>query len=121
MYMFDDTKNLGMCVRKIWDASDLDSMDYVLLLPHDDIRLNAMLRSVFEEKLGSRRGLVIDDERAGALIELYSLYALTDKLIIGSFDLPHGRKLRNFLDCNLIAEQELISSVILGVMDGAAV
>ncbi|MDR2089459.1 MAG: hypothetical protein LBP73_08900 [Clostridiales Family XIII bacterium] len=49
-------------------------------------------------------------------MELYSLYAFTDKLIVGSFDLPHGRKLRNLLDAGLATEEELINDVILGAM-----
>jgi hypothetical protein len=38
------------------------------------------------------------------MLLIYSLYAFTDKLIIGSFDLPHGRKLRNFLDSGIATE-----------------
>ena len=106
--------------QAIWSVNDLDAVDYVLLLPHEDLRLNTALRADFAEKLGSRRGMVIDGERAESLLELYSLYEFTGKLIIGSFDLPYGRKLRNLLNSGVATEEELISDVILGAMDGTA-
>ena len=108
-------------VQAILNIGGLDSFDYILLLPHDDFRMNSMLRSAFAAKLDGRRGIIIDDERARLLIELYSLYAFTDKLIIGSFDLPYGRKLRNLLYSGGATEEELISDVILGGMDATVV
>ena len=112
--MYMDIVHLGGHVRAIWEASDFDSTEYVLLLPHDDSRLNALLRSAFAAKLGGRRGAVVDDDRVVPLLELYSLYAFSSKLIVGSFDLPHGRKLRNLLDSGVATEEELINDVILG-------
>jgi hypothetical protein len=97
-------------------AGPLDECDFLLVLPHDDPRLNAELRAAFAAKLGDRRGAVAEGERAERLLELYSLYAFTDKLIIGSFDLPHGRKLRNLMDCGIAAERDLIYDVILGAL-----
>lgn len=96
--------------------SNFDSYDYVLLLINDNENLNGLIRAAFAAKLGERRGVVIEDEQTKILLDLYSLYAFTDKLIIGSFDLPNGRKLRNLLDCGIATEQELIDDVILGAM-----
>ncbi|MDR3165269.1 MAG: hypothetical protein LBU13_06795 [Synergistaceae bacterium] len=47
---------------------------------------------------------------------MYSLYEFSDKVIIGSFDEPHGRKLRNLLDSGIATEETLIDDVILGAM-----
>jgi len=77
---------------------------------------NAKMCAAFNAKLGDRRGMVIEGRQAERLLDLYSLYAFTDKLIIGSFDLPRGRKLRNLLDSGTATEDELINDVILGAM-----
>ena len=114
----DEVDVLGGNARAIWSACDLDNVDYVLLLPHDDERLNTLLRSAFYAKLSGRRGAVVDGEPAHVLLGLYSLYDFTDKLIVGSFDMPFGRKFRNLLDSGVAAEEELIGDVILGAMDG---
>jgi hypothetical protein len=50
------------------------------------------------------------------ILTLYSLYAFIDRLIIGSFDLPPGRKLRKLIDTGIATEEELIHDVILGAM-----
>ena len=94
----------------------LDANDFILILPHADARLNAKLRAAFAAKLGGRRGLVAEGRRAEALLALYCLYAFTDRLIVGSLDLPPGRKLRNLLTSGIATEQELIDDVILGTM-----
>lgn len=99
-----------------WHANSLDDIDFVLVLPHDNEQMNNMLRKAFTEKLGKRTGAIVRGREARDIINLYSLYAFTDKLIIGSFDLPHGRKLRNLLDSGIATEEELISEVILGAM-----
>jgi hypothetical protein len=93
-------------------------MNYFLILPHDDKNLNSKLRVAFDAKLKGRRGVILQGEQANDLLALYSLYAFTDKLIIGSFDLPRGRKLRNLLDSGIATEEELINDVIFGGMDG---
>ena len=93
------------------------SIDYVLLLPHNnDISMNEKLKSAFALKLSNRCGTIIEGEQAEEILKLYSLYAFTDKLIIGSFDLPYGRKLRNLLDSGIATKDELINDVILGMM-----
>ena len=108
--------------RTFWLENGIDSNDFVLLLPQGgDDRLNAKLRTAFDAKLGKRRGMVIDEAQAESLLALYSLYAFTGKLIIGSFDLPYGRKLRNLLDSEIATEDELINDVILVAMDEATV
>jgi hypothetical protein len=95
-----------------WCESEIDHYDFVMLLPHE----NPRLRAAFIKKLGDRHGIIIEGEQAEELLRLYSLYAFTDKLIIGSFDLPYGRKLRNLLESGIATEDELIDDVILGAM-----
>jgi hypothetical protein len=102
--------------REYWLTGNLDRYDFVLILPCQDSRLNALVREAFTGKLGGRRGIVIEGEGIEELSALYSLYAFTGKLIIGSFDEPCGRKLRNLLDCGIATEEELINDVILGAM-----
>ena len=94
----------------------VDHFDFVLLLPHDSGCLNAKISATFIAKLGTRCGVIIEGQQAEELLNLYSLYAFTDKLIIGSFSLPHGRKLRNLLDSGIATEEELVNDVILGAM-----
>lgn len=100
----------------LWQGKYLDSADFVLLLPHTNTHFNALLRSAFTFKLGDRCGVVIKGKQADKLLLFYSLYAFTDKLIIGSFDLPNGRKLHNLIDSGIATESELINDVILGAM-----
>ena len=64
-----------------------------------------------------RKWMILEGKDAQEILALYSLYAFTDKLIIGSFDLPHGRKLRNLLDSGVATEDELINDVILEMLD----
>ena len=103
--------------RAYWRDHDLDRFDYVLLLPGMDDALNERISAAFAAKLGGCRGTVIEGRQADGILSLYSLYAFTDKLIIGSFDEPHGRKLRNLLDSGVAAEEELINDVILGTLN----
>ncbi len=99
----------------------LENTDFILALPQKDTRINMKIQDTFNKKLGGRNGLVIKGEEAEELLTLYSLYAFTDKLIIGSFDHPCGRKLRNLLDSGVATENEIINDVILGAMDGASI
>ena len=94
---------------------EIANASFVLVLSTADA-LNSRIRAAFEAKLDGRRGAVVEGRNAEDLLALYSLYAFTDKLIIGSFDLPHGRKLRNLLDSGIATEEELINDVILGAM-----
>ncbi len=102
--------------RKLWLAQQLDGYDFVLLLPATDLKLNARIRAVFERKLDGRRGAVIEGEAARGLVRLYELYEYSGNVIIGSFDEPYGRKLRNLLDCGIANEETLINDVILGAL-----
>ena len=97
-----------------WQKSQLDLFDYVLLLPPQDECLKEIMVELFNFKLGNRRGIMIEGELAQALIELYSLYAFTDKVIIGSFSEPTGRKLHNLLNVDMSITKGLINDVILG-------
>jgi hypothetical protein len=101
--------------RLYWLNNEFDNASFILVFPATDA-LNSRIRAAFETKLGERRGTVVEGRNVEDLLALYSLYAFTDKLIIGSFDLPHGRKLRNLLDCGIAMEEELINDVILGAM-----
>jgi hypothetical protein len=95
-----------------WLQKLLSDFEFVLLLPSDD----QQIQSAFTRKLGNRRGAVIQGAEARQLLSLYALYEFSDKIIIGSFDLPHGRKLRNLLDSGIATEEKLINDVILGAM-----
>ncbi|MDR2572645.1 MAG: hypothetical protein LBD23_20455 [Oscillospiraceae bacterium] len=89
--------------------------DLILILPQQS-PINEKICTVFVSKLDNRSGIIIAGKQADELLYYYSLYAFTDKIIIGSLDLPHGRKLRNLLECGIATEEELINDVILGVM-----
>ena len=99
-----------------WRCSLFDSMDYVLLLPSMDDRVSDLIISAFNDKLNGRSGTIIQGKQAMELIGLYSVYAFTDKVIVGSFREPHGRKLLNLLNSGIATEEELINDVILGAM-----
>ena len=102
-----------------WHEHGLGRFDHILLLPGNDTALNGRIRCAFEAKLCGRTGAVVEGDAARSLVALYSLYAFTDKIIIGSFDLPYGRKLGNLLYCGAADEEDLINDVILGGLDGA--
>ena len=114
-----DTYNLFGAIERaieIWREKIPDNADYVLLLPDNDARINNRLCAAFTAKLDNRFGVIIEGHDASVLLALYSLYAFTDKLIIGSFSEPHGRKLHNLLNSGMAAEDVLINDVILGAM-----
>ncbi len=90
----------------------LPHTDFVLCLPED----NPAIEAAFSARLNGRRGLVIRGDEARQMLALYSLYAFSDKVIIGSLDEPYGRKLRNLLLSGVASEAELIEDVILGGM-----
>ena len=101
--------------------SYISHYDFILVIPSTEpVCFSSRLRLVFNAKLGLRSGVVIDGQQADELIELYSLYAFSGKIIVGSIDLPHGRKLRNLLKSGIATEDELIDDVILGVMNEQA-
>lgn len=102
--------------RTIWEENSLNNVDYVLLLPHQDNHLNDLISATFKAKLGTRSGIIFENEQALTLLELYSVYAFTDKLIIGSFSEPYGRKLFNLVDCGIATADTLINDVILGAL-----
>jgi hypothetical protein len=104
--------------REYWLDEKLDEYGFVLLLPGTDDDLNGRIKATFEEKLCGASGISIHGEAARLLTVLYSLYSFSDKVLIGSFDEPCGRKLRNLIDSGVATEGELINDVILGVMDG---
>jgi hypothetical protein len=111
-----DVAEVAREAAALWQAQGCGARDFVLLLPGGDAGLNDRIRAAVAVTLGGRRGAVVEGRDARDLLALYSLYAFTDKLIVGSFDLPHGRKLRNLLDSGTADEETLINDVILGVM-----
>jgi len=118
---FDDLINSARCY---WRENGLGDFDFVLLLPDEDEAYNERVRVAFETKLRDGcgiSGISIDGEAARLLVLLHSLYDFSGAVLIGSFDEPFGRKLRNLLDCAIATEAELINDVILGVMDGKRV
>jgi hypothetical protein len=115
--LFDDHVPIAYEALSCWYGNGLGDFDRVLLLPHEKRQLNRKIRSAFENKLNGRKGAVVEGEAARELVRLYSLYAFTDKLIVGSFDEPPGRKLRNLLTGGFATEDELIDDVILEAMD----
>ena len=102
--------------RSGWTSHKLDDYAFVLLLPTTDTEFNNRLRVAFERKLDGRSGAVIEGDAAHELMRLYELYEFSGKVIIGSFDKPYGRKLRNLLDCGIADEETLINDVILGAL-----
>ena len=94
----------------------LKQVVYILALPDYDELFNRRILISFNAKLAGRAGIVVETKTARELIQLYSLYSFSDKLIIGSLDLPYGRKLRNLLESGIATEDELINDVILGSM-----
>ncbi|CAM3691750.1 hypothetical protein COLU111180_03150 [Cohnella lubricantis] len=103
--------------RTYWNLHSLDEFDFVLLLPDSNGEWNNKVRTAFQAKSTGSRTVILEGKLD--LLTLYSLYEFTDKLIIGSLDLPHGRKLRNLLESGIATEEELINDVILGALNGA--
>ena len=124
--------------RMFWADNELDDYDYVLLLPHNDERLNTVMYNTLLKRLKTNSdchaeskavvltvgrfrkseyytSIAIDSKTAENILKLYCMYQFTDKLIIGSFELPYGRKLENLLDCHVASEAELTKSVIFGI------
>jgi len=102
--------------RGYWIDEGLDKYDFVLLLPGADEVLNERMKTAFEAKLCGAAGISIHGEAARQLTALYSLYNFSDRVLIGSFDEPYGRKLCNLQGSGVATEEELIEDVILGAM-----
>ena len=100
-----------------WKKNELNKYDRILILPNADVMLNHRIRTIFGSMLGARRGIVIEGRQAADLLALYSLYAFTDKLVIGSLDLPYGRKLCNLLHSGVTTEEELIRDVLFEALN----
>lgn len=117
--------------REYWLERRLDEYDTVLLLPHADAELNALLLQSLRTRLtqgGAVRAAVlaveavevsplydveiISGELARCILSLYTLYAYTDKLIVGSFTWPAGRKLNNLLQSGVATAQALADTVV---------
>ena len=121
--------------RRFWLEALLDDYDYVFMLPHTDNGLNGRFLSALEQKLsksGSNPKLIIlgldarDDcdfyvykqiniEVVENILALFDLYRFTDKLIIGSFVEPFGRKLRNLLKTGVVSEDDLIDIILAAI------
>ena len=135
--MVNDLIEQAARARTYWIENRLETYDLVLLLPQNDHFRNEIMMGTLERKLealvatGEGRplkaavlsvgspsggkyftGRRISEEVAASLVTLYSMYEFTDRLIIGSFDLPHGRKLKNLLGCGIASGSELADAVI---------
>lgn len=98
----------------LWLGNQLDRFSHILLLPRPENSFNRRLLAAFNTKKETLDGrAIVLHEGADELVALYSTYEFTDKLIIGSLDLPPGRKLRNLLDCGIATEDELIELLLM--------
>ena len=118
--------------RENWFRCGLDEAAAVLVLPHPDMGFAQMCIKALHTKVhafvvvttlpglesGAYRTIIADDNAIQGFIQLYSLYEFTGKLIIGSFDLPYGRKLRNLLESGVATEETLIRDVLMGALHG---
>ena len=123
--------------RIYWQEHSLSEYDSILLLPSTDERLNEIMLSAFEAKLRkipessgrdfpkaavlsvnpSREGgyftfIQITTEIAQNILQLYCMYEYSNKIMIGSFDLPYGRKLRNLMNSGISSEMELVDMIL---------
>lgn len=117
--------------RSYWIENAFDAYNHILLLPHTDKVLNNAVVAAFCANAARSNAIIlsrtelrseiccpvklVSEEAANDLISLYCMYEFTDKLIIGSFDLPPGRKLRNLLESGAATEDMLINDVILSL------
>lgn len=134
----DITKQLNKA-KSFWLDNSMNQNDRILLLPHGNKRLNLELCEIFEEKLNESYDMhnkdsvnykavvlsinmvktskfytvhIISEYLMDSILTLFGMYKFTDKLIIGSLELPYGRKIRNLLTCDIGSEKELMESII---------
>jgi hypothetical protein len=55
--------------------------------------------------------MAVSESEADNLVFLYCMYEFSDKLVIGSLDLPQGRKARNLLDGEIASRPDLIRTL----------
>ena len=127
----DNPVDRARCGREYWLERRLDDYDVILLLPHRDADLNGLMLQGLQTRLersGTMRTVVlavdsveqnpryivemISDDMAECIVTLYSMYAFTDRLIVGSFTLPPGRKLQNLLDSGVATASALADTVV---------
>jgi hypothetical protein len=128
--MMDSAVDWARRGREYWLERRLDEYDIVLLLPHADAELNGFMLRALRARLG-RGGLravvlavaaveesplyetePISDDISQCILTLYSMYAFTSRLIVGSFTQPSGRKLKNLLDSGVATALELADTVV---------
>jgi len=120
--------NSIISARTFWLNNNIEQYEHIMLITRTDIVKSIMLLlsenecdkelllvlSEFEIPMSPYYSILyISKEIAEGLITLYSMYEFTNRLVIASFDLPHGRKLQNLLDCRVATQEELIRDVIL--------
>lgn len=123
--------------RTYWQENSLSEYDSILLLPSTDERLNEIMLSAFEAKLRRIHGpsgrdflkaavlsvnpskesgcltfIQITKEIAQNILQLYCMYEYSNKMMIGSFDLPYGRKLSNLMKSGISTELELVDIIL---------
>jgi hypothetical protein len=121
--------------REFWRARSLDDYDLVLLLPRPEPDVTGTILAALEEKsrrLAKAAGqpprvvvlatvppgasaaysvMAVSEAEAENLLSLYCLYEFSGKLVIGSLDLPRGRKARNLLDGGVASGPDLIRAL----------
>lgn len=135
MKCIEEFINKADTARKYWLESSIEQYEFVLLLPHYNKSINESILNAFIKKLSDQplRGnpkkalvlsvgkiekgplytnRIITEDLAASILTLYGMYAFTDKLIIGSMELPYGRKIKNLLDCGIGSEEGLLNSII---------
>lgn len=110
--------------RRYWNFIDQEKYDFVLLLPDEDAEVNRLMKKAFEEMLVLNKSTgkilsildkTISYEDARCLIQFYSMYRFTDKLIIGSLVQPYGRKIENLLILEGVNLETLIRATLFGL------
>lgn len=114
--------------------------DFIILMPSEDMEVNLyvlLYLSQFKERHSDSKIFILTDQRMVLklhqvtesnhlseiieipnnqmqnLIDLYTLYQFTDKLIIASLDLPKGRTIKNLVGKKNITKEEIVSIAIL--------
>ncbi len=110
--------------RQYWKSLCLEEQEYVLLLPEKDEELNGICKKAFNDMLHKQnkkgRILSVQDKTISAnqakeLIQLYSMYRFTDRLIIGSKDKPYGRNIENLRLIKNMTLEKAIRAVLFEI------